>query len=143
MKNGRNKEVRVQGVFPKGWKKWVTKPVTDKKSYSFVQNLMKDSNEVFLRVTNHTGQAEKNLLGRVFLCLSGMVRHSEKHLITILHPSSLSHINHLNPNERCLVNGSQATSTIPARIPKNIGTPRPSKDEVIKAHKSRMGKNKL
>ena len=45
------------------------------------------SNEVFLRVTNHTGQAEKNL------CLSGMVRHSEKHLITILHPSSLSHNN--------------------------------------------------
>ena len=28
-----------------------------------------------------------------FLCLSGMVRHSEKHLITILHPSSLSHNN--------------------------------------------------
>ena len=36
----RNKQ--VQGVFPKGWKKWVTKPVMDKKSYSFVQNLMKD-----------------------------------------------------------------------------------------------------
>ena len=47
------------------------------------------------------------------------------------------------PNERCLVNGSEATSTMPARIPKNIvPTPRPSKDEVIKAHKSRMGKTK-
>ena len=32
----------------------------------------------------------------IFLCLSGMVRHSEKHLIIILHPSSLSHNNHLN-----------------------------------------------
>ena len=30
---------------------------------------------------------------QTFLCLSGMVRHSEKHLITILHPSSLSHNN--------------------------------------------------
>ena len=29
------------------------------------------------------------------LCLSGMVRHSEKHLIIILHPSSLSYNNHL------------------------------------------------
>ena len=27
-----------------------------------------------------------------------MVRHSEKHLIIILHPSSLSHNNHLNIN---------------------------------------------
>ena len=36
---------------------------------------------------------------------------------------------------------SEATSTMPARIPKNIApTLRPSKDEVIKAHKSRMGK---
>ena len=59
---------------------------------------VENNNEVFLRVTNHTGQAEKNLLGPagIFLCLSGMVRHSEKHLIIILHPSSLSHNNHLN-----------------------------------------------
>ena len=45
---------------------------------------VENNNEVFLRVTNHTGQAEKNVLGRakyIFLCLSGMVRHSEKHLI--------------------------------------------------------------
>ena len=54
---------------------------------------MENSNEVLLRVTNHTGQAEKIYLAR--LELSGMVRHSEKHLITILHPSSLSHNNHL------------------------------------------------
>ena len=30
---------------------------------------------------------------KTFLCLSGMVRHSEKHLITILRPSSLYHNN--------------------------------------------------
>ena len=30
---------------------------------------------------------------KTFLFLPGMVRHSEKHLITILHPSSLSHNN--------------------------------------------------
>ena len=40
---------------------------------------VENNNEVLLRVTNHTG----------------MVRHSEKHLIIILHPSSLSHNNHL------------------------------------------------
>ena len=28
-----------------------------------LRNISKDNNEVFLRVTNHTGQAEKNLLG--------------------------------------------------------------------------------
>ena len=43
-----------------------------------------NNDEVFLRVTNHTGQVEKNLL-----------RHSEKHLIIILYPSSLSHNNNL------------------------------------------------
>ena len=43
MKNWRNKGTkRYKVVFPKGQKKWVTKPVTDKKSYSFVQNLMKE-----------------------------------------------------------------------------------------------------
>ena len=31
---------------------------------------MENSNEVFLRVTNHTGQAEKNLLGP-----AGLVEH--------------------------------------------------------------------
>ena len=30
----------------------------------------------------------------IFLCLSLMVRQSEKHLITILYPSSLNHNNH-------------------------------------------------
>ena len=29
-----------------------------------IANILGDSNEVFLRVTNHTGQAEKNLLGQ-------------------------------------------------------------------------------
>ena len=47
---------------------------------------------------NHSGQVEKNLLGPagIFLYLSGMVCHSEKHLIIILYPSSLSHNNHLS-----------------------------------------------
>lgn len=89
VKNGKNKGTkRYKVVFPKGWKKWVAKPVPDKKSYSFVQNLMED---VFSYKDD----------------------------------------------------GSQATSTMPASIPKNIApTPRPNKDEVITAHKSRMGKNK-
>ena len=76
---------------------------------------VENNNEVFLRATNHTGQAEKNLLGPAGIrtrdlrftspmlyqlsyrssCLSGMVRRSEKHLIIILYPSSLSHNNHL------------------------------------------------
>ena len=50
-------------------------------------NLQKNNNnQVFLRVTNHTGQ----------------VRHSDKHLIIIiLYPSSLSHHNHLNLTKKC------------------------------------------
>ena len=31
-----------------------------------------------------------------------MVRHSEKHLIIILHPSSLSHNDHLNVEDYCI-----------------------------------------
>ena len=59
---------------------------------------VENSNEVLLQATNHTGQAEKNppgpsRAGWIFLCLSGVVRRSEKHLIAILHPSSLSHNN--------------------------------------------------
>ena len=38
---------------------------------------VENNNEVFLRVTNHTG------FFSTFLYLSGMVRHSEKHLIII------------------------------------------------------------
>ena len=88
VKNGRNKGTkRYTVVFHKGRKKWVAKPVTEKKSYSFVQNLMKD---------------------------------------VLLHRN----------------NRSQPTSTMPTRIQNNIApTSRPSTDAVIKAHKSRMGKN--
>ena len=70
---------------------------------------VENNNEVLLRVTNHTGQVEKNLLGPAGIRTRDlrftspmlyqlMVRHSEKHLIIILHPSSLSHNNHLNHN---------------------------------------------
>jgi hypothetical protein len=38
VKKGKNKsEKRYNVVFPKGKKKWVAKPIMDKKSYSFVQ----------------------------------------------------------------------------------------------------------
>ena len=50
---------------------------------------VENNNEVFLRVTNHTGQAEKNLLD------PAGIRTRDLRFI-ILHPSSLSHNNHLN-----------------------------------------------
>ena len=48
---------------------------------------VENNNEVLLRVTNHTGQAEKNLLGP-----AGIRTHDIRViiiLIIILHPSSL------------------------------------------------------
>ena len=43
MKKGKNKGAkRYNVVFPKGKKKWVAKPIMEEKSYSFVQELMKE-----------------------------------------------------------------------------------------------------
>lgn len=79
-------EKRYKVVFPKGRKKWVVKPVLERKSFAFVQQLME-----------------------------GVLLFKD--------------------------DKSQQTSTIPGSIPKNIApTPRPSKDEVVAAHMSRMGK---
>ena len=87
VKKGNNKgEKRYNVVFPKGKKKWIAKPIMDEKSYSFVQDLMK---EVLL----YKNDKKKNKL------------------------------------------------TQPKKIPKNIAAfPRPSKQEIIDKHKSRMAK---
>ena len=56
---------------------------------------MENNNEVFLRVTNHTGQAEKNLLGPAGIRTRDLRFTSPTFGLLVLHPSSLSHHNHL------------------------------------------------
>ena len=88
-KGNKEGEKRYKVVFPKGCKKWVVKPVLEKKSFASVQLLMEGVSS--------------------FDCDKS--QQMPKHL---------------------------------GRIPKNIAPiPRPSKDEVIAAHQSRMGKSNL
>ena len=57
---------------------------------------VENNDEVFLLVTNHTGQVEKNLLGPAGIRTRDLrLLVSEKHLIIILYPCSLSHNNNL------------------------------------------------
>ena len=77
---------------------------------------VENNNEVFLRVTNHTGQAEKNLLGP-----AGIRTRDLKHLIIILHPSSLSHNNNLKfltclTSSVCVPNRQRLTTNENAHI---------------------------
>ena len=140
-------EVKVEGVFlladrtkhcETSCKRGVTLCNASKKSVAaFPQSLRKveldssNNNEVFLRMTNHTGQAEKNLLGQAGIRTRDLrftspmlyqlsYRSSweagrqmmvlglfdiSKYLIIIFHPSSMSHNNYLNLDSSTSCNG--------------------------------------
>ena len=102
---GHEKDVRdiCKSVFPAGGLISVSRDRTsrvwkkDEYSSEFIEGQCFSGHQGFVAAVCTMPESEKYPHGRlakninkIFLYLSGMVRHSEKHLIIILYPSSLS-----------------------------------------------------